>query len=253
MSALDPGITAERCLSEVERVWSLIEDIYPYCRSITGKGVRDTLARVAREIALEVHEVPSGTAALDWEIPDEWNVRDAYIADAAGRRVVDFRRNNLHLMSYSTAVRARMNLESLRPHLHSRAERPDWIPYRTSYWRRDWGFCLAHRQLEGLPPGDYEVVVDSTLAPGSLTYGEFFVPGDSRDEVLISTHVCHPSLANDNCSGIAVTARLAALLAGAQPRLSYRFLFVPGTIGAIAWLARNEARLERVRAGCACT
>jgi aminopeptidase-like protein len=249
MSALDPTRSVESWRPEVESICSLIEEIYPYCRSITGQGVRDTLARVAREIELEVHEVPTGTAVFDWEIPDEWNVRDAYVADAAGRRVIDFRQHNLHLMSYSVPVRARMSLEALRPHLHSRPDRPDWIPYRTSYWRRDWGFCLSHRLLETLGPGEYEVVVDSTLAPGSLTYAEFLVPGESSEEVLISTHVCHPSLANDNCSGIAVTARLAALLSASAPHLSYRFLFLPGTIGAVTWLARNEARLDRVRAG----
>ena len=224
--------------------------LFPLCRSITGDGVRETLRQVAERIPLEVTEVPSGTQVLDWTIPDEWNIRDAYVATADGRRVVDFTESNLHVVSYSEPVRTTMTLRELRQFLHVHDENRDWVPYRTSYYSRTWGFCLASRTLDELEDDAlYEVVVDSTLAPGSLTYGECFLPGERGDEVLLSTHVCHPSLANDNLSGVALLTELAAVLANRPRKLSYRMLFVPGTIGSIAWLALNEARLDTVMAG----
>ncbi len=231
----------------------LIAELYPICRSITGAGVRDTLAVVGRRIPLEVREVPSGTKVYDWTVPREWNIRDAYIKNAAGERIVDFQRSNLHVVSYSTPVRARMRLAELRPHLHSLPAHPDWVPYRTSYYHPDWGFCLTHRQLAALADEEYDVCIDSTLADGSLTYGECFIPGRSSAEVLVSCHVCHPSLCNDNLSGIAVATFLAEHIARAQPRYSYRFLFIPGTIGSIAWLALNEAAARRIRHGLVAT
>ena len=237
------------CLPLARRAFDLVRDLYPICRSITGDGVRATLARVNQEVPLEVTEVPSGTPILDWHVPYEWNIRDAYVSDRSGRRVIDFRRHNLHVLGYSTPVRARMTLAQLRPHLFTDPQRPEVIPYRTSYWKENWGFCLSHRQLTDLADDEYDVCIDSTLTPGSLTYAECLVPGESAQEFLISTHVCHPSLANDNCSGIAVAALLAAELRARKPRLSYRFLFVPVTIGAIAWLARHRDHLARVRAG----
>jgi aminopeptidase-like protein len=224
-------------------------ELYPICRSITGEGVRETLRRLAALIPLEIHEVPSGTPVFDWTVPKEWNIRDAFIADARGERVVDFRRHNLHVVGYSRPVDARMSLAELRPHLHSDPDHPDWIPYRTSYYADTWGFCLPHRQLEALPDGDYRVVVDATLADGSLTWGECLVPGETADEVLVSAHVCHPSLANDNLSGIVVATELARRLGRRRPRHSWRFLFIPGTIGSITWLALNEARLGAIRHG----
>jgi aminopeptidase-like protein len=228
----------------------LATELFPICRSITGDGVRRTLQVLQRALPLQVHEVPTGTKVLDWTVPDEWNIRDAFIADAAGRRVVDFRANSLHVMSYSEPVRRRMPLAELRPHLHSLPDRPDWIPYRTSYYRRDWGFCLTHRQLEALPDGEYEVVIDSTLAPGSLTYGELVLPGWTGEEILLSAHVCHPALANDNLAGIAVLAHVGlALLARPERRHTFRLLFAPGTIGAITWLARNEPVTARIKHG----
>jgi aminopeptidase-like protein len=228
----------------------LAEVLFPICRSITGDGVRATLAQVGRRIPLEVHEVPSGTGVLDWTVPDEWNIRDAFIAAPDGRRVVDFRASNLHVVSYSEPVSGTFTLEELRPRLHTHALEPDWIPYRTSYYDRTWGFCLSQRQLETMKDVAYEVVVDSTLRPGSLTYGECLLPGEVEDEVLLSTHVCHPSLANDNVSGIVVLSELAALLAArASHRLTYRLLFLPGTIGSITWLALNEARTSSIVAG----
>ena len=234
-------------------MYALIEELYPICRSITGDGIRRTLARLGREIPLEIHEVPSGTRVFDWTVPNEWNIRDAYIQDEHGRRVVDFQRCNLHVVNYSVPVRARLTLEELRPRLHSLPDRPDWIPYRTTYYKEDWGFCLSHRQLEALTEGEYEVCIDASLAPGSLTYGECVIRGRTDEEVLISCHCCHPSLANDNLSGIAVAVALARSLAGAALRYTYRFLFIPGTIGSITWLALNEAATARIRHGLVLT
>ena len=227
----------------------LVAELYPICRSITGEGLRATLRRVAQDTGLSIREVPSGTQVLDWTVPREWNIRDAWVANARGERVIDFRKSNLHVVNYSVPVRTRMTLSELRPRLHALPDRPDWIPYRTSYYSEDWGFCLAHNELARLPEATYDVVIDSSLEPGSLSYGELFLPGSSRDEVLLSCHCCHPSLANDNLSGVALLTTLAQLLAKASRRLSYRFLFVPGTIGSITWLAANDDTVSRVRHG----
>jgi aminopeptidase-like protein len=231
-----------------ESMHAFMRELFPICRSITGEGVRETLASVGRRIPLELHEVPSGTRVLDWTVPDEWNIEDAYIAED-GRRVVDFRKSNLHVVSYSEPVRAAMRLADLRPHLHTLPEHPEWIPYRTSYYSRTWGFCLSQRRLDELEDGDYEVVIDSTLEPGSLTYGECFLPGEREDEVLLTTHICHPSLANDNLSGIALLTEIGARLQEAPRSLSYRLLFIPGTIGSITWLARNDALVSKIVGG----
>jgi aminopeptidase-like protein len=232
----------------------LIERLYPICRSITGDGVRETLNIIREHIDLTVSEVPSGTKVLDWTVPPEWNIRDAYVADSKGERVIDFRRSNLHVVNYSIPFAGRMTLDELRPHLHTVPEQPDVVPYRTSYYDETWGFCLAHRVLRSLPDGEYDVVVDSTLAPGSLTYGEFVVPGTTTEEILISSHVCHPSLCDDNLSGISVATMLAQHLAEGTPtRLTYRFLFAPGTIGAITWLALNRQRIDRLVGGLTLT
>ncbi len=228
----------------------MIEELYPLCRSITGQGVRDTLAAVAARIPLERHEVPSGTTVFDWKVPPEWNIRDAYVAGPGGERVVDFRDSNLHVVSYSIPVHERLSLDELRPHLHTLPDHPDWIPYRTSYYRQDWGFCLRHRDLLALEEGEYEVVIDSTLKEdGGLDYGELYIPGRVRDEILISTHICHPAMCNDNLSGIACLTALAQRLAEADLRYSYRLLFIPATIGAITWLARNRGRVAGIRHG----
>ncbi|TFY96997.1 DUF4910 domain-containing protein [Ramlibacter rhizophilus] len=231
----------------------LIRELFPICRSITGDGVRQTLARLAQEIPLVQHEVPSGTSVFDWTVPREWNVRDAYVKHPRGERVIDFRRHNLHLVNYSVPVRRTMTLTELRPHLHSLPDQPDLIPYRTSYYKEAWGFCLPHRQLEQLPDTEYEVLIDSTLAEGHLTYGECLLEGDTPQEVLISCHTCHPSLANDNLSGLAVATFLAKHLATVPHRYSYRVVFVPGTIGAITWLSRNEERVRHIRHGLVLT
>lgn len=226
-----------------------IERLFPVCRSLTGDGVRETLRMLCDDVPIDIHEVPSGTALYDWTVPDEWNVRDAWIKNDRGERVVDFRRSNLHVVGYSTPVHGWFTLDQLRPHLHVLPDRPDWIPYRTTYYARTWGFCLSARQLAAMTDERYEVCIDATLAPGALTYGEHVVPGTTEDELIISTHVCHPSLANDNLSGISVAVELARRIGRRRPRHTHRFLFVPATLGAIAWLHANEARLARVKGG----
>jgi aminopeptidase-like protein len=225
---------------------ALIEELFPICRSITGNGVRQTLEILRRFIPLEAHEVPSGIGVLDWTVPPEWNLRDAYILDPDGRRVVDFAANNLHIVQYSRPIDAMIPLGELRPHLHTLPDQPDWIPYRTSYYTENWGFCLTHRQLSSLADGPYRVVIDSDLGPGHLSYGELLIPGETDDTVLFSCHICHPSLANDNLSGIAVATMLACHLQTLRRRHSYRFLFIPGTIGSLTWLARNEDKVGRI-------
>jgi aminopeptidase-like protein len=232
-----------------DRMLSLMAELFPICRSITGDGVRETLRIIGSRIPLEQYEVPSGTEVLDWTVPDEWNIRDAYIARRGGDRVVDFRASNLHVVSYSEPVDELMTIEELRPHLHTLPDHPEWIPYRTSYYRRTWGFCLAQSVLEVLDDREYEVRIESSLAPGSLTYAECVLPGGSENEVLLTTHICHPSLANDNLSGIAVLTELARALESRERRLTYRLLFIPGTIGSITWLAQNETTLDKIVAG----
>ncbi len=228
---------------------SLVEELYPICRSITGDGVRETLEKLQKHIALTTHEVPTGTQVFDWTVPKEWNIRDAYIKDANGERIVDFQRSNLHVMSYSTPVRQTLTLEELKPHLFSLPEHPNWIPYRTSYHNEQWGFCLTHKQLRELRDEEYDVCIDSSLEEGALTYGEYYLPGEIADEVLISCHICHPSLCNDNLSGIAVATFLAKFLSTEARRYSYRFVFLPGTIGPITWLSLNEDRVSKIKHG----
>jgi aminopeptidase-like protein len=231
-------------------MYALVEELYPICRSITGNGVRETLGILSRRIPLAIEEVPTGTQVLDWTVPREWNIRDAWIKDLSGRRVVDFQASNLHVVGYSVPVRARMSLADLRPHLHVLPEQPDWIPYRTSYYSDNWGFCLSQRQLDSLQEAEYEVCIDSSLEPGQLTYGELALPGQADGEILLSTHVCHPSLCDDNLSAIAVSVFVARHLANApHRRYTIRFLYAPGTVGAITWLARNGERASRVRHG----
>jgi aminopeptidase-like protein len=226
-----------------------IVELYPICRSITGDGVRQTLSILRRELPLTVHEVASGTAVFDWVVPNEWNIRDAWIKNSLGERIVDFRASNLHVVNYSVPVRERVSREELLRRVTTLPDHPDWIPYRTTYYEKRWGFCLQHRKLRELTDEYYDVCIDSSLEPGHLTYGEYFIPGESSDEVLFSCHVCHPSLCNDNLSGITVAMSLARQLATMRLRYSYRFLFIPGTIGSIVWLAANEERALRIRHG----
>jgi aminopeptidase-like protein len=232
-----------------EEIFALAANIFPICRSITGNGVRQTLREIAAHVALEMHEVPTGTPAFDWTVPREWNIREAYIKDSRGKKIIDFAWSNLHVVSYSVPVRKLVPLVELRQHIHTLPEQPELIPYRTSYYAESWGFCMAHRQFEQLQDEVYEVVIDSTLEDGYLSYGEYLHRGETDDEILLSTHICHPSLANDNCAGIALLTHLAKRISEMRTRYSYRFLFAPGTIGEITWLARNEENAQRIKHG----
>lgn len=229
-------------------LYALAARLFPIPRSLTGDGVRQSLDILAERIALEVHEIPTGTAVFDWTVPREWRLREAHITAPDGRRIADAAGHNLQLLGYSAPFRGKVDLAELKRHLFTLPGQPDLIPYRTSYYKEQWGFCLPHRLVESLPEGAYDVVVDTELFAGGLTYGELALPGETADEVLFSTHCCHPSLANDNLSGMVVATELAARLA-ARPRrrLSYRFLFLPGTIGAIAWLATHREQRARIR------
>ena len=226
-----------------------MEKLYPICRSITGNGFRETLNIIKEHIPLEVHEIPTGTQVFDWTVPKEWNIRDAYVRDSKGERIIDFRKSNLHVVSYSVPIRKRMSLAELKGHLFTVPDHPDWIPYRTSYYKEDWGFCLSHKQFLALKDEDYDVCIDGSLKEGHLTYGEYYIQGQMEDEFLVSCHACHPSLCNDNLSGIALATSLAKYLSPLSLRYSYRFLFIPGTIGSITWLALNENKVSRIKYG----
>lgn len=236
-----------------EELHQFARELYPICRSITGDGLRRTLTLIQERTPLQTSEVPTGTQVFDWTVPKEWNIRDAFIKSRDGKRVVDFQQCNLHVLNYSAPVRATLPIDELKPHLFTIPDKPTWIPYRTSYYKEDWGFCLSHNQMLALKDDEYEVCIDSALQNGSLAFGECFLPGCSNDEVLISCHACHPSLANDNLSGLTVATHLAHFLTGRDLRYSYRFLFIPGTIGAITWLARNQAAARRIRHGLVLT
>lgn len=236
-----------------QELHDLMAVLYPICRSITGQGVRETLQYLQRQIPLEIREVASGTRVFDWTVPLEWNIQGAYLATIRGEKLLDFRANNLHVVSYSVPVKGRFTRDELEGHLHSLPDRPDWIPYRTSYYKENWGFCLTHRQLAELTEPEYDVCIDSSLEPGHLTYGEVFLPGQMSEEVLISCHVCHPSLCNDNLSGIAVATRLVQTLQHVSRKYSYRFVFIPGTIGSITWLSQNRERAGLIRHGVVLT
>jgi aminopeptidase-like protein len=231
----------------------LVRELFPINRSLTGAGVRETLAILARHIQLEVREVPSGTAVLDWQVPLEWNIRSATIGALDGRCLVNFADNNLHVVGYSKPIHKEVTRAELAQHVHTLPDQPELIPYRTGYFADDWGFCMPDNLWQTMQDEAYRIDIDSDLSPGSLTYGELFLPGELSDEVLITAHICHPSLANDNLSGIAVAVALAMRQARLPRRLSYRFLFIPAMIGAITWLARNESQLGRIRHGLVLT
>ena len=231
------------------KMYELVSELYPICRSITGDGVRQTLQIIQRHIPLELHEVPSGTKVFDWVIPREWNINAAYIKDPEGKKIVDFKKCNLHILNYSIPVKKKITLEKLRPHIYTIPEKPRWIPYRTSYYDEKWGFCMSHQQFMELKEGIYEVCIDSTLEDGSLTYGEYYIKGKTSDEILISCHICHPSLCNDNLSGISLCTFLAKAIEHSHPFFSYRFVYIPGTIGSITWLSCNENIIPMIKYG----
>jgi len=230
-------------------MYSVIEALYPICRSITGEGVRQSLSILSKYIPLEIHEIPSGTKVFDWTVPKEWNIRDAYIKNSKGEKIIDFKNSNLHILNYSVPIKDKMNFDTLKKHLHTLPEHPNWIPYRTTYYDETWGFCLSHNQFLELQEEEYEVLIDSSLEDGYLTYGEYYLPGETENEILISCHICHPSLCNDNLSGMVLTTFLAKYLSSVSLRYSYRFIFIPGTIGSITWLSKNELSLSKIKHG----
>ncbi|MCA9741039.1 MAG: DUF4910 domain-containing protein [Deferribacteres bacterium] len=232
-----------------DEMYDLICRLYPICRSITGDGVRETLSIIHEMVPIEIHEIKTGTRVFDWTVPKEWNIQDAYIKDGSGRRVVDFKESNLHVVSYSTPVKEKMPLAELKKHLHTIPDMPECIPYRTSYYQSDWGFCLKHKDLLALNDEEYEVSIDADLKDGYMTYGEFFKQGELADEVVFFSHCCHPSMCNDNLSGLAVIALVARFLQSFSLRYSYRFLFAPATIGSITWLAQNENNVHHIKHG----
>ena len=246
MSQLAAPSNLEQTGQEMHR---LISNLYPICRSITGDGFRESLRILGREIPLEMREVPTGTRVFDWTVPKEWNIRDAYVKDGKGQRIIDFRRSNLHVVNYSVPIQRKMPLGELKEHLFSLPDHPDWIPYRTSYYKETWGFCVSQRTLQTLEDEEYEVCIDSSLEDGYLTYGEYYLKGSVDDEVLISCHCCHPSLCNDNLSGMALATFLAKFLGQLSTWYSYRFLFIPGTIGSITWLSLNENQVSKIKHG----
>lgn len=232
---------------------NLIKLLYPICRSITGDGVRKTLSIIKKEIPIKIYNVPSGTKVFDWTVPKEWNIKDAYIKDPNGKKIVDFKKSNLHVVNYSTPIHKKMGLSELKKHLHTLPDKPNWIPYITSYYKRNWGFALSHNQYKKLKNGTYEVFIDSNLKNGDLTFGELYIKGKTKDEVLLSTYICHPSLCNDNLSGVTVLTYLAKYLLKKKLKYSYRFLFIPETIGAIVWLSQNEKNLSNIKHGLVAT
>ena len=230
-------------------IYQLIENLYPICRSITGDGFRESMRLLQNHIPIQLHEVPTGTQVFDWLVPKEWNIQDAYIKDSEGRKVVDFQESNLHILGYSTPIKEKVSLAELKEHLFSIPEHPDWIPHKTSYYKENWGFCVTQKVLDSLADEEYEVFIDSSLEDGHLTYGEYLIKGEIEDEFLISCHSCHPSLCNDNLSGMGVATFLAEHLSHKRMRYSYRFLFIPGTIGSITWLSFNEDTASKIKHG----
>ncbi|NWG52251.1 MAG: DUF4910 domain-containing protein [Hydrogenophilaceae bacterium] len=255
MTGIDPFQRGEKLslalnhASIGEDIYAFAAEIYPLFRSVSGAGSRETFARMAKHVDLTVHEVASGTQVFDWTVPNEWRINDAYIADASGKRVLDLGASNLHVINYSAPAAGRALLSELKPRIHTLPDKPSAIPYVTSFFQETWGFCMAQAALDALPEGEYEYKIDSSLAPGSMSYAEFAHKGEEEDEILIFSHSCHPSLANDNCSGLAVSTFLAKQLSKAPTRYSYRFVWAPTTIGSIAWLARNENAVSRIRGG----
>jgi aminopeptidase-like protein len=252
---LSSGEELRRCLDGIDisslgaEMHARMRELYPICRSITGDGVRRTLLLLQGIAPLTIHEVPTGTRVFDWVVPREWNLRAARLVGPGGEVVADSDELNLHILNYSVPFRGKVSRQELESHLHSLPDRPTLVPYRTSYYKEDWGFCITHDARLRLPQGDYEVLVDTTLEDGSLSYGEIVIPGAVPEEVLVSTHCCHPSLANDNAAGLVLAATLARCLGDLALRYTYRFLFVPGTIGSITWLALHEEGARRISHG----
>ena len=231
-------------------MWSLAETLFPICRSITGDGVRETLRILSKHIPMNVKEVPTGTKAFDWVVPKEWNIRDAYIIGPGDKKICDFKKSNLHVVGYSTPIDKIISLDELQKHLYSLPDQPDAIPYVTSYYEERWGFCITHKDRMKLKNGEYHIFIDSNLEVGSLTYGEYIIPGETKKEIFLSTYVCHPSMANNELSGPVVIAFIGKWLASQSRRYTYRIVFIPETIGSIVYLSKNlDIMKENIIAG----
>lgn len=231
-------------------MYDLVAWLFPICRSITGDGFRETLKIIQEHIPLNLYEVPTGTQVFDWTVPKEWNIKDAYVKDSNGNKVIDFKKSNLSVVGYSIPINKKVSLAELQEHLNSLPEQPQAIPYVTSYYNETWGFCLAHQEREQLKDGEYEVFIDSELKDGSLTYGELIIPGASKKEVFLSTYACHPSMANNELSGPVVTAFLVKWILSQPRKYTYRIVFIPETIGSITYLSRNlEVMKKNIIAG----
>ena len=241
-------------ISEIgTEMYDMMVKLYPICRSITGNGVRKTLDIISEQIPLEKHEIPTGTEVFDWIVPKEWNIKDAYVKKSNGEKIIDFQKSNLHVLNYSVPIHKTVSLSELKDHLFTLPNQPTLIPYRTSYYYENWGFCITHNQFLQLEEDEYEVVIDSTLEDGSLSYGEYFIKGESKDEVLLTCYTCHPSMCNDNLSGVVLLTFLAKHLKNLSLQYSYRFLFIPETIGSIVWLYRNEQNVTKIKHGLVAT
>jgi len=234
-----------------EIMYKLIKKLFPICRSITGNGTRKTLEIISKEISIQTFEIPSNTRVFDWTIPNEWNITDAYIKNKNGIKIIDFKNSNLHVLNYSSPIKKTLTLKELKPHIFTDPEHPDVTPYRTSYYHENWGFCMPHNDFLNLKDEMYEILIDSTLKKGSLSYGEFFVKGKSSEEIIFSCYICHPSMCNDSLSGIALVTQLATYIKNLknQTNYSYRFLFIPETIGSITWLSLNRNNLKKIKHG----
>lgn len=235
------------------QIYRLAERLFPICRSITGDGVRETLAVLTDYIEdfetdyeFKIHQVPSGTKVFDWIIPKEWNIREAWIESEAGQRIIDFKKHNLHVMGYSTPIDKWVNLDELKKHIYTEPDQPDVIPYVTSYYKENYGFCMSETLKNSLLPGRYHMYIDSELVDGNLVYGEMILPGKSKEEIFVSTYICHPSMANDECSGPALSAELIRFVSSMRERkYTYRFVFLPETIGAITYLSLHLDEMKK--------
>ena len=243
----------EKSENSSNEMFQLMKKLYPICRSITGDGVRKTLEIIKKEIPIQIHEVPTGKKVFDWTIPKEWNINDAYIINPDGKKVVDFKESNLHVLNYSIPVNQKISLLELKKHIHTIPEKPNVVPYVTSYYSENWGFCMKHNDFLNLKEGEYTVVIDSKLERGSLTYGEFLIPGKSDFEILLSCYVCHPSMCNDNLSGVVLLTEIAKCIKNIKNNYSIRFIFVPETIGAITWIHQNETNISKIKHGLVAT
>ena len=245
----------ENINNEGHSMYDLIKKLFPICRSITGNGTRNSLKIISKILPIQIHEISTDTEVFDWKIPKEWNINDAYIKNSSGEKILDFKISNLHILNYSSPIHKKITLDELKDHIFTDSKHPDEIPYRTTYYSENWGFCMSHNQFLNLKDDIYEIFIDSTLEKGSLTYGEYFVKGKNDYEILFSCYICHPSMCNDSLSGVALTVELGEYIKNLEinPNYSYRFLFIPETIGSITWLSQNKEKINKIKHGLVVT